>query len=67
MNHEMRDVPKMTLIPHQGGPTTDYRGLVVHGLVDDIEKMIAGRDDFDNLVTIEQAKSQTDDSLKKKK
>ena len=67
MNHEMREVPNLTLIPHQGGPTTDYRGLVVHGLIDDIEKMIAGRDDFDNLVSFEQAKRQTDESLRKKK
>lgn len=67
MDSPLRQLPNMTLLPHQGGPTTDYRELVTLGLAGDIEKMIKGETDFENLIPFSHGKRMTDESLKNKK
>lgn len=67
MDAPIRKLENAILLPHQGGPTLDYRELVTLAVLDDVEKFLEGKDDFEHVVSYEQGKRMTHEGLKKKK
>ena len=67
MDAPIRKLENAILLPHQGGPTLDYRELVTLAVLDDVEKFLAGRDDFEHIVSYEQGKRMTNEGLRNKK
>ena len=67
MDAPIRKLENAILLPHQGGPTLDYRELVTLAVLDDVEKFLQGKDDFEHIVTYEQGKRMTNEGLRNKK
>ncbi len=67
MDAPIRKLDNAILMPHQGGPTLDYRELVTLAILDDVEKFIEGKNNFGHIIPYEHAKRMTNENLNKKK
>ena len=61
MDSGLRNLPNVTLIPHQGGPTIDLRETVTLTLIRDVKAFFAGEKEFPCEITAEYAARMTDD------
>ncbi len=61
MDSGLRNLPNVTLIPHQGGPTIDLRETVTLTLIEDVKAFFAGAKEFPCEISAEYAARMSDD------
>ncbi len=59
MDSGLRKRDNVVIVPHMGGPTTDVRGLILEGLIDDISRYFRGEEPLENEISAEYARNMT--------
>lgn len=65
MESELRNLPNVTLFPHNGGPTTDIRAYIVRGFAEDIKRFINGEADLEYRIDYGYIKNMTHERYKR--